>query len=154
MASRTTRQASSLLSLSLRPRSLNFAPKQSSFPSPRRCIHEEAEKEVAYQSQPGRLPYTYPKRVRNARPQPRAPVPVRPRKPFVVNDNPRVLDAMYKKLFGKDPGLSEEVKWQAVTHKSFDHGKQPFNSKLRFFGTIPLSVCEAVGCGVLILRPN
>jgi len=31
-------------------------------------------------------------------------------------------------------GLTDEVKWQAVTHKSFDHGRQPFNEKLAIYG--------------------
>lgn len=44
------------------------------------------------------------------------------------------LDAMYQKLLGGNLGLSDEVKWQAITHKSFDHGWHPFNEKLRFFG--------------------
>ncbi|KAF8541591.1 ribonuclease-III-like-domain-containing protein, partial [Trichophaea hybrida] len=78
--------------------------------------------------------YTHTKRFQNARPQPRAPVSVRVRKHFAVNDDPKVLDAMYAKLFGKELGLPGDVKWQAVTHKSFDHGRQPFNSKLRFLG--------------------
>lgn len=59
-----------------------------------------------------------------------------------MNDDPEVLDAMYLKLFGKDLGLSEDVKWQAVTHKSFDHGRQPFNSKLRFLGMVLLPEAE------------
>jgi hypothetical protein len=81
-----------------------------------------------------RLPYTHPKGFENARPQPRAPYAVRRRRPFVVNDDPHKLDAMYTKLFGREMKLPDEVKWQAVTHKSFDHGRQPFNEKLRFLG--------------------
>jgi len=139
MASQTSRQASSLLSLSLRSRSLNFTPNRSILPSSRRCVHEEQQKEKkTYERQPTRLSYTHTKRFQNARPQPRAPVSIRVRKHFAVNDDPKVLDAMYAKLFGKDLGLSGDVKWQAVTHKSFDHGRQPFNSKLRFLGTRPL----------------
>ncbi|KAA8912445.1 ribonuclease-III-like-domain-containing protein, partial [Sphaerosporella brunnea] len=74
------------------------------------------------------------KRFHNARPQPRAPYPIRARKYFAVNDDPKVLNEMYLKLFGKDMRLTEEAKWQAVTHKSFDHGRQPYNAKLRFLG--------------------
>jgi len=81
-----------------------------------------------------RLPYTHPKGLENARPQPRAPYAVRRRRLFVVNDDPHKLDAMYTKLFGREMELPDEVKWQAITHKSFDHGRQPFNSKLRFLG--------------------
>ncbi|KAI5844168.1 ribonuclease-III-like-domain-containing protein, partial [Tricharina praecox] len=78
--------------------------------------------------------YTQGERFQNVRPQPRAPIAHRVRKEFLVNDDLEVLDAMYLKLFGKDLGLSEDVKWQAVTHKTFDHGRQPFNSKLKFLG--------------------
>lgn len=53
-----------------------------------------------------------------------------------MNDNPEKLDAMYNRLVG--PGganlLPENIKWQAVTHRSFDHGMQPFNDKLAFMG--------------------
>ena len=41
---------------------------------------------------------------------------------------------MYTTLLGRDMGLTDEVKWQAVTHKSFDHGRQPFNEKLAIYG--------------------
>ena len=30
--------------------------------------------------------------------------------------------------------LTEEVKWLAVTHKSFDHGKRGYNDRLAFLG--------------------
>jgi large subunit ribosomal protein L15 len=53
-----------------------------------------------------------------------------------VNDDAQKLDDVFLKLAGKDLGLTNEVKWQAVTHKSFDHGRQPFNSKLTFLGMV------------------
>lgn len=30
--------------------------------------------------------------------------------------------------------LSDEVKWLAVTHKSFDHGRRGFNDRLAYIG--------------------
>lgn len=30
--------------------------------------------------------------------------------------------------------LTDEVKWLAVTHKSFDHGRRGFNDRLAFLG--------------------
>ncbi|KAK2788552.1 hypothetical protein FQN52_006665 [Onygenales sp. PD_12] len=60
-----------------------------------------------------------------------------PNKPeFPVNSDPKVLDAFYGRLLGKDGHkmLSEEVKWQAVTHKSFDQGRRGFNDKLAYLG--------------------
>lgn len=52
------------------------------------------------------------------------------------NDDPRRLDAMYTLLLGTDGPkmLSEEVKWLAVTHKSFDQGRRGFNDRLAYFG--------------------
>lgn len=57
--------------------------------------------------------------------------------PFEVNDRIEPLDSMYNKLLGKggDKMLPEEVKWLAVTHKSFDHGRRGFNDRLAFLGT-------------------
>ena len=36
--------------------------------------------------------------------------------------------------------LTEEVKWLAVTHKSFDHGKRGYNDRLAFLGKILLQL--------------
>ena len=36
--------------------------------------------------------------------------------------------------------LTEEVKWLAVTHKSFDHGKRGYNDRLAFLGMIGLKL--------------
>ena len=43
---------------------------------------------------------------------------------------------MYIRLLGRDGHklLSEETKWLAVTHKSFDHGRRGFNDRLAFLG--------------------
>jgi len=35
---------------------------------------------------------------------------------------------------GGEKVLSEEVKWLAVTHKSFDQGRRGFNDRLAFVG--------------------
>ena len=53
-----------------------------------------------------------------------------------VNSDPKKLDGFYTRMLGQ-PGsnvLSEEVKWQAVTHKSFDQGRRPFNDRLAYLG--------------------
>ncbi|KAG5932500.1 hypothetical protein E4U53_001301 [Claviceps sorghi] len=61
-----------------------------------------------------------------------------------VNNNPGRLDDMYNRLLG--PGgsrmLPEELKWLAVTHKSFDQGRRGFNDKLALMGRLTL-VMEA-----------
>ncbi|KAF2021152.1 hypothetical protein BU24DRAFT_416819 [Aaosphaeria arxii CBS 175.79] len=63
------------------------------------------------------------------RPLPKGPV-------FKVNEDPRRLDDAYSKMLGSggDKVLSDEVKWLAVTHKSFDHGRRGFNDRLAFLG--------------------
>ena len=55
---------------------------------------------------------------------------------WICNDDPRKLDAMYVRLLGEggDKMLSEEVKWLAITHKSFDQGRRGFNDRLAYFG--------------------
>lgn len=55
---------------------------------------------------------------------------------FEVNEDPRRLDDAYTRMLGPggDKVLSEEVKWLAVTHKSFDHGRRGFNDRLAYIG--------------------
>ena len=59
-----------------------------------------------------------------------------PTKAYTVNEDPEVLDAMYNKLLGRggEKLLSDEVKWLAVRHKSFDQGRRGFNDRLAFLG--------------------
>jgi large subunit ribosomal protein L15 len=58
------------------------------------------------------------------------------RKTWKVNEDPKRLDAMYNRLLGRDGDkmLPEEIKWLAVTHKSFDYGRRGYNTKLAYFG--------------------
>ncbi|KAG6994134.1 20S-pre-rRNA D-site endonuclease nob1 [Physcia stellaris] len=62
---------------------------------------------------------------------------------FPVNEDPERLDKVYVDLLGKkgDQVLTEEVKWLAVTHKSFDHGRRGYNDRLAFLGIVILFVC-------------
>jgi large subunit ribosomal protein L15 len=67
------------------------------------------------------------------------PIRVRPKvknNEFQCNDDPRKLDDMYTKFFGEggDQWLSDETKWLAITHKSFDQGKRGFNDRLSYLG--------------------
>ncbi|RDA87097.1 hypothetical protein CP532_0177 [Ophiocordyceps camponoti-leonardi (nom. inval.)] len=59
---------------------------------------------------------------------------------WVVNSDPARLDSMYNRLLG--PGgskmLPEELKWLAVTHKSFDYGRRGFNDRLAMMGRMAL----------------
>lgn len=55
---------------------------------------------------------------------------------FPVNEDPEKLDRVYERILGRDGHkiLTEEVKWLAVTHKSFDHGRRGYNERLSFLG--------------------
>jgi large subunit ribosomal protein L15 len=54
------------------------------------------------------------------------------------NEDPAKLDAMYNRLLGSkgDRMLPDEIKWLAITHKSFDQGRRGFNTRLAYFGAI------------------
>lgn len=73
---------------------------------------------------------------------PRMTAPFRSKPPvqnlFVVNHDPNRLDDVYINMLGTngDRLLTEEVKWLAVTHKSFDHGRRGFNERLAFLGMV------------------
>ncbi len=59
-----------------------------------------------------------------------------------INSDPEVLDLMYEKLLGPDVAgsLPAELKWLAVTHKSFDNGRRGFNTRLAFYGRMILAL--------------
>ncbi|KAL1902437.1 hypothetical protein Sste5346_001418 [Sporothrix stenoceras] len=60
---------------------------------------------------------------------------------WVVNEDPARLDRMYERLLGSQltRNMPEELKWLAVTHKSFDNGRRGFNTRLAFFGRMILA---------------
>jgi large subunit ribosomal protein L15 len=79
-----------------------------------------------------------------------APFPVSlkdPDKAWTCNEDPAKLDKFYNKFLGRggDSVLTDEIKWQAITHKSFDQGRRGFNDRLAFFGE-SLLAWEAMGC--------
>ncbi|KAI2641461.1 hypothetical protein GGS26DRAFT_535714 [Hypomontagnella submonticulosa] len=53
-----------------------------------------------------------------------------------VNEDPEKLDNVLKRVLGPDGErmLPDELKWLAVTHKSFDQGRRGFNDRLAFLG--------------------
>jgi len=53
-----------------------------------------------------------------------------------MNSDPAVLDSFYVKMLGPggDQVLPEDIKWLAVTNKTFDQGRRGFNERLAFFG--------------------
>jgi large subunit ribosomal protein L15 len=69
----------------------------------------------------------------------KAPFPTRikdPEKAWESNSDPILLDDFYITFLGRggENVLTEEVKWLAITHKSFDQGRRGFNDRLAFFG--------------------
>lgn len=89
---------------------------------------------------------------------PKATMPVRfrPRRQgeFEVNNDPGKLDKALASFFSDQRSpipLSEEVKWLAVTHKSFDHGRRGFNDRLAFLG-IARHVCFRSACAFMLSR--
>lgn len=67
------------------------------------------------------------------------PVKIRlenPDKVWECNSDPRKLNKFYVQLLGAggDKLLTEEVKWLAITHKSFEQGARGFNDRLAFLG--------------------
>jgi large subunit ribosomal protein L15 len=67
----------------------------------------------------------------------KAPYRWRPaNKEWKCNSDPELLDQFYNKFLGRggDQMLTEEVKWLAITHKSFDQGRRGFNDRLAFLG--------------------
>lgn len=61
-----------------------------------------------------------------------------PSKAYECNSDPAKLDRMYNTFLGRggDKLLTDEVKWLAVTHKSFDQGRRGFNDRLAFLGQL------------------
>lgn len=62
-----------------------------------------------------------------------------------VNEDPQRLDDALNNFLGKggERLLPEELKWLAVTHKSFDQGRRGFNDRLAFLGR-QIAVVEAL----------
>lgn len=65
------------------------------------------------------------------------------RSEWTVNEDPAVLDKFYERFLGPTgPGmLPEELKWLAVTHKSYDQGRRGFNDRLAYLGASVLGFC-------------
>lgn len=60
------------------------------------------------------------------------------RSKWEVNEDPEKLDNALNTFLGRDNAkiLPEELKWLAVTHKSFDQGRRGFNDRLAFLGNV------------------
>lgn len=65
---------------------------------------------------------------------------------FIVNEDPAKLDEVYANVLGNEQQdhLTDEAKWLAVTHKSFDHGRRGFNDRLSLIGRVTLCKIKSV----------
>lgn len=54
-----------------------------------------------------------------------------------VNEDPAKLEEFYERFLGRNGSklLPDDLKWLAITHKSFDFGRRGFNTRLAFYGT-------------------
>jgi len=101
-------------------------------------------REVQYDTEKGERPrwsYT-PEKMK-------APYPWRitdPEKKWECNSDPKRLDQFYIKFLGRggDQVLTEEIKWLAITHKSYDQGRRGFNDRLAFFGMNSFTVARSI----------
>ncbi|GAP92963.2 putative RNase iii domain-containing protein [Rosellinia necatrix] len=74
-------------------------------------------------------------------------------RPWQVNEDPQKLDQALVAFLGRDGDklLPEELKWLAVTHKSFDQGRRGFNDRLAFFGR---QLCLLEATESIIISPK
>ncbi|KAL8793327.1 MAG: hypothetical protein Q9195_004104 [Heterodermia aff. obscurata] len=73
---------------------------------------------------------------------------------FTVNEKQERLDKVYVEVLGTngDKVLTEEVRWLAVTHKSFDHGRRGYNDRLAFLGKRIVDLQSSLA--ILTTAPN
>ena len=119
----------------------NVAPRPLAMLIPRRTFTTSPKSEsTSGQSSEQEVSIEEAKRVRWAHTPPlaKAPFSLRARKHplYRVNDQSSVLDQFYVRMLGDggDKVLHDELKWLAVTHKSFDQGRRGFNDRLAFLG--------------------
>ncbi|KAI1360304.1 RNase III domain-containing protein [Xylaria arbuscula] len=71
---------------------------------------------------------------------------------WTVNEDPQKLDDALNHFLGRDGEkmLPEELKWLAVTHKSFDQGRRGFNDRLAFLGR---QICIREAMDTIVTSP-
>ena len=134
MASKATTRAGQLLIRRTRPTCQCLSSTSSRASSSRQISSSSARSVPEYETDKQERPrwsYTPPGL--------KAPYPVKIKNTDQVwesNNDPVKLDQFYIRFLGPggDTVLSDEVKWLAITHKSFDQGKRGFNDRLAFLG--------------------
>ncbi|KAI1390755.1 ribonuclease-III-like-domain-containing protein [Hypoxylon trugodes] len=75
------------------------------------------------------------------------------RSAWEVNEDPNKLDEVLNNILGRDGDrmLPDELKWLAVTHKSFDQGRRGFNDRLGYLGR---QICAHEATQMIITSPR
>ncbi|RYO73738.1 hypothetical protein DL762_010368 [Monosporascus cannonballus] len=70
-----------------------------------------------------------------------------------VNQDPKKLDEALNRVLGPhgERMLPDELKWLAVTHKSFDQGRRGFNDRLAFLGR---QICAMEATQFILTSPS
>jgi large subunit ribosomal protein L15 len=135
MASKLTSRSFQAVARRKRPSYQCAISRPFSISSTRQFSVSPSRSEVQYETDPAQRPrwsYT-PQKMKAPYPPQRIKDTT---KAWECNSDPEKLDRFYIKFLGRggDTVLTEEVKWQAITHKSFDQGRRGFNDRLAFFG--------------------
>ncbi|CZT43197.1 related to RNase III domain protein [Rhynchosporium secalis] len=131
MASHSTRRSLQTFVRKSRPlcecaNSRTSSIRQFSISRPRKDAEYETEGEQRprWSYTPQRMKAPYPYRIKETK------------KVWECNTDPKRLDRFYIDFLGRggDKVLTDEIKWLAITHKSFDQGRRGFNDRLAFYG--------------------
>ncbi|CAD6443451.1 db5b554f-75ce-4d01-aad4-a885326df315 [Sclerotinia trifoliorum] len=140
MASKTTSRSIQSLSRQARQKCSCAAPQSSRSNTARQFSISASRSDTQYDGEQGARPrwsYTPPQMKLPFNPRANHDIPT-----WQVNSDPEQLNRFYTQFLGRggDRVLTDEVKWLAVTHKSFDQGRRGFNDRLAYFGRRILSL--------------
>ncbi|KAB8303647.1 hypothetical protein EYC80_005041 [Monilinia laxa] len=134
MASKTTTRSLQSLSRQARQKCSCAAPLSSRTNTTRQFSISASRSNTQYDEERRARPrwsYTPPQMKLPFNPRANHDIPI-----WEVNSDPERLNRFYTQFLGRggDQVLSDEIKWLAITHKSFDQGRRGFNDRLAYFG--------------------
>ncbi|TGO23248.1 hypothetical protein BPAE_0138g00010 [Botrytis paeoniae] len=134
MASKTTTRSLQSLTRQARQRCSCATPISSCSKTVRQFSISASRLDTQYNEERGARPrwsYTPPQMKLPFNPRANHDIPT-----WEVNSDPERLNRFYIQFLGRggDEVLTDEVKWLAITHKSFDQGRRGFNDRLAYFG--------------------
>ncbi|KAJ8071185.1 hypothetical protein OCU04_001524 [Sclerotinia nivalis] len=140
MASKTTSRSLQSLTRQARQKCSCATPISSRSNTARQFSISASRSDTQYDGERGARPrwsYTPPQMKLPFNPRANHDIPT-----WQVNSDPERLNRFYTHFLGRggDQVLTDEVKWLAVTHKSFDQGRRGFNDRLAYFGRRILSL--------------